>query len=1026
MCVLAKIHRRWITLFVLSFISNGILLAQLSAKFSASPVAGCTPLVVYFKDLSTGNPTQWKWDLGNGVTSYLQNPSATYFNPGTYTIKLVIRTAGSADSLIKSSYLTVYPNPIVNFKASDSAGCFPLGVQFTDLSSTSSGSIQKWEWDFGDGVTSSLSNPYHVYTSAGNFAVTLKVTNNYGCVKTFSRNAYIKTSDGVKAGFTNNNPGQCKAPVTINFENTSTGPGVLQYTWDFGDGTSSASANPVHSYTAPGSYTVSLLTVSSQGCRDTVKKQNLISIGTINSDFVIPAFLCAGQSITFSNTTTPAPGSVTWDFGDGTSSSDMNPSKTYTIAGTYTVKLVNNFGGCSDSIIQSITVKAKPIADFAADKTVSCKPFTVSFSNKSTGAIKYKWDFGDGSSSDVENPIHAYTAAGIYSVTLISANENGCTDTLVKNEFIKIQKPVISLEGLPRKGCNPLTINPTAVVTANEAITGFLWNFGDGATSTAANPVYTYTTAGNYAVTLTITTASGCTETFTMTDAVKVGNKPKANFTASPNEVCAFQPIDFKDISTGKVDQWLWNFGDGGTSTVQNPSYAYQDTGRFSVTLITWSNTCADTIVLKDIVYIKPPIARFTFKTNCAAKYEKEFIDNSIGATSWQWIFGDGSISTEQNPVHNYLKTGIYNVTLNVSNGTCTHSTVQTVQVIDEKANFIADNTMICKGAAINFSSSGMVNANIASWLWEFGDGSTANDVATTTHTYASSGLYTVSLTVTDILGCTSSKTLSVNVYGPAADFTTSKSGICLGAEDISFTNASQTDGINSLVKWVWNFGDGTSDSSASSVKHSYNTAGEYTVSLKVVDAFGCSDIITKSAAVIIAQPKADFYSSDSLSCTDKPIHFTNKSSGYDLQYNWKFGNGATSAETNPVYNYNNIGFYDISLFVTDRYGCKDSIIKPAYINISFPKAKFTVSDSVSSCPPLLVKFTNSSSDYSSMKWEFGDGNTSTLAAPIIFYFYSIFCRLLRRCFWIGAVGTAQICDRRPFIARHVIRRCSL
>src|SRR6185436_11357788 len=161
------------------------------------------------------------------VTSFLQNPSTTYFNAGTYNIKLVVRNSAGADSVTRSQFITVYPNPIIDFTASDTSGCFPFPVQFSDLSISQTGSITNRSWDFGDGDTSSLSNPLHTYTSAGDFSVTLKVTNSYSCTKTFSKTKYIEIKNGVTANFTNNSPPKCIAPVTVTFNNTSAGPGLL-------------------------------------------------------------------------------------------------------------------------------------------------------------------------------------------------------------------------------------------------------------------------------------------------------------------------------------------------------------------------------------------------------------------------------------------------------------------------------------------------------------------------------------------------------------------------------------------------------------------------------------------------------------------------------------------------------------------------------------------------------------------------------------------------------------------------------
>lgn len=194
---------------------------QLTANFTATPQSGCSPLVVSFTDQSTGAPTQWRWDLGNGVISTLQNPSATYFNPGTYNVKLVVRNAAGADSIIKTSFITVYASPVVSFSASDTTGCFPLPVQFTDASTAGAGTITSWQWDFGDGSVSTQQNPTHVYTASGNYSVTLRVTNSFGCIKTFSRTQFVEITSGVTADFTNNTPGPCRAPVAVQFANST-------------------------------------------------------------------------------------------------------------------------------------------------------------------------------------------------------------------------------------------------------------------------------------------------------------------------------------------------------------------------------------------------------------------------------------------------------------------------------------------------------------------------------------------------------------------------------------------------------------------------------------------------------------------------------------------------------------------------------------------------------------------------------------------------------------------------------------
>ncbi len=249
-----------ISIFAIANAAN----AQLSANFSATPTSGCSPQVVTFTDLSTGNPIEWKWDLGNGTTSVLQNPSATYFNAGQFDVTLIVKdAAGNSDTLKKIQLINVFAIPVVNFSASATAGCVPLTVQFTDLSTAGSSVINQWLWDFGDGTTSTAHNPSHIYTAAGNYNVTLRVSTTAGCSKTLTKTNYIRTNNGVIANFTNSSPTGCKLPITINFTNTSTGSGTLSNLWNFGDGNTSTATNPTHTYNSTGNFTVTLTVTSS-------------------------------------------------------------------------------------------------------------------------------------------------------------------------------------------------------------------------------------------------------------------------------------------------------------------------------------------------------------------------------------------------------------------------------------------------------------------------------------------------------------------------------------------------------------------------------------------------------------------------------------------------------------------------------------------------------------------------------------------------------------------------------------------
>lgn len=967
--------------------------AQLKADFTASPTSGCSPLIVGFSDKSTGNPTSWKWDLGNGVISTAQNPSSTYFEPGSYTIKLIVSDGSKTDSIIKTAYINVYALPEAEFDASPLSGCYPLDVNFVDKSTNTSGNINSWLWDFGDGTTSTISKPIHTYTASGSFGVSLMVTNSFGCSKTITKSNLIELHDGTVAAFTVTSADICQAPAVYTFTNQSTGTGNLTYFWQFGDGGTSTAASPKHSYTNPGTYKVILTSTAASGCIDTASVT--IDFSFPKSAFFIPATICANQPQLITNNTAPIPTSVFWTFGDGTTSTDFSPTKTYTKAGTYQVKLVNEFSAtCKDSLTKVIEVIDGPAASFTVTDTESCSvPFTVHFKNTTKGnAVSYQWNFGDGTTSSDIDPVHVYTKYGTYTVTLTATNSNGCQTVYKVIDCIKVRKLSISgFEGLPVTGCTPYTIKPKPITNISLTNATYLWDFGDGTTSTSANPTHTYNMDGDYTVTLTLTSGEGCNTTFNLPHAVIVGHKPTADFFGDPLEVCAKLPITFTSTSTnGPITQLEWHF-DGNSVSYSNPiaTHIFNDTGYFTITLIAFNNGCSDTMVKENYVHILPPVAKFSFENNCDNRQSVSFKDKSIDDLTWTWDFGDGVKSTDKNPVHVYSKTGPFEVVLSTANKTCEDTMRQTIQIINEQPKLAITPLANCKNVDLTFEIKNVNVANILNTTWDFGDGNkqVVNGISIT-YKYSKAGSYLVTVIVRDILGCTDTitETTNITIFGPSAKFSTLKSTGCIN-EVFDFTDASSTDNTHPIKSWTWDFGDKTITTyNAGPFQHSYLAAGYYDIKLTVTDTYGCTDSVRKKNYINITQPIASFNMSDSVVCPDKKINFTSTSDGIALQYSWDFKDGANASIENPSHIYTVQGTYFPQLFVMDANNCRDSIISKIPIIVSIPLPKFEMSDSFSTCPPLNVIFTNNSENYSSFTWDFGDGNTSTILSPSHLY----------------------------------------
>lgn len=1015
--MISKINclRRCLALFVLGLLAfQSTSAQQVHAAFSTIPSSGvgCSPLTVTFINTSTG-ANSYHWTFGNGNFSSQSSPSAVYTSPNTYTICLVAwdsLNVSNRDSICHT--ITALPGPTVDFTSPDTMTCAPATVHFQDLT-TFSGSAtgSSYYWDFGDGNIDTVQNPIHAYPTTGCYPVTLQVTNSFGCQKTLTKPCFIHVGTKVPASFTNSTPTACVVPYTVNFTNTSPA-GAASYSWNFGDNsptgtlTTATPTNPSHTYNTAGTYTVTLVTVGPTGCRDTVIKTNLVNVGASPSFTPTTATACAGSTLTFTNTSQPIPLSTAWAYSSGGNSTTFNATHTFNTPGTITVQLINTYANCTDTVSHTVTIKPTPVASFTVSNNKSCvAPWTVSFdASGTTGAASYTWNFGD-ITPPVTTPgpltTHTYTTYGNFTVALTATGANGCTAVKSLPSIVNIVRPHTTVTGLPQSGCAPQMVCPVPTLVSADTVATYTWNWGDNTTSVGATPCHTYNVPGQYTVTLYVATATGCTDTVKFINGVKVGAPAQANFTWTPHNVCASQQVCFTNTSTGTIDQYDWHFGDNGTSGLQNPCYQYNDTGWFNVTLIVSNFSCADSIRIDSAVHVLAPIANFSVVNDCNNKYIKVFNDLSIigSNTSYTWDFGDGTIITTAGSVtHTYNTQGVYNVTLSLTDGACTNTKTIVVTVADIHAGFTPNKIMFCAGIGDQMVlTPTFSNAYLATAVWDFGDGTPpiTNNGTTTSYSYGITGIHHVKLTTTDVNGCIDSASIQVTVHGPHALVQGINVNVCVGNSDITFTDLSTTDGIGDhIIKWIWDWNDGTpQDSSGIQPFHHYfSSAGVYDVHLTVRDEFGCYSVTGSATPLVIKKPHGAF-SADTLSCINKPIFFIDSTTGTaPLSEVWNFGFGApfpiSPVPTPNTFTrfYPSPGVYTITLITTDGDGCKDTLVKPNYVVIKKPVASFTVSDSAVSCPPLIAHFTNTSTDFNQVHWDFGDGSASILQNPTHIY----------------------------------------
>jgi PKD repeat protein len=901
-----------------------------SISFTKSNV--CSGTAANFTNTSSisSGSLSYNWNFGDGNSSTQTSPSNTYAVAGVYNVKLVGSSGfGCSDSITNS--ISIYTGAIADFSSSNS--CLGTATNFSNLSQNAS----NYSWDFGDGTTSTNANPSKTYSAVGSYTVKLTANNSNNCSSVVSKTIQVNALPTVN--FSGNNV--CLGSATT-FTNNSTG--AVSYSWDFGDGSSSTSANPTRTYASAGNYTVRLVATSGSNCsavgtRSVQVYANPIAGFNANS-------VCAGTSLQFVNTSSGA-NTYAWTFGDGNTSTNVNPLKTYATAGTYTVTLtVTSSNNCTNVISKQLLIYATPFANFS--NTTECVGAATIFTNSSSGATSYNWTFGDGNASTTASPSYTYGNAGTYNVTLVAMNGNGCKNQMVKNVTVN-SKPVANFAA-----SNVCLGNAVNFSNSTTGATSYNWSFGDATTSNSASPSKTYAAAGNYTVTLTATNANNCSSV--ISKQVTVYANPTAGFSAT--EECLGKTSVFTNSSTGAV-LYNWNFGDGTTSPLTNPTKAYSTAGAYMVTLTaTNSNGCSNN-VSKTVNAFANPIANFSSSVICTDN-TTQLTNTSTGATSFSWNFGDGNTSTSTSPSKTYASAGSYVVTLTASNSNNCKSTVQNTVVVSPApvASFSANE--VCLGGVTSFNNT---STNASSASWTFGDGGVSSQLFPN-HTYVSANSYTVNLSVMASNGCTSnsSKTVVVNA-NPTANFTASNA--CQG----TIVNISNTS--NGADSYEWYYGLVGPDK-VMTPNVSLNNVGTTAIRLVAITNKGCKNETSKNIE-IYNKPKADFEVLNT--CAGDQTRFVNKSLSAG-SYNWQFGDGNNNGNSNPSHQYSGAGSYYVTLTANNAQ-CSDVITKSVAVN-ALPSSDFVFGTSGKD-----VNFTSGNKvDVKSYGWNFGDGANGNLADP--------------------------------------------
>ncbi len=995
---------------------------QVDASFSASQAEGCSPHSVGFTNSSTG-AVRYLWDFGDGTSSTEANPPVHEYPVNTtggsitYTVTL---TAYSAEDCrdVAVMDVTVHPAVEASFTIDNVEGCHPLGLT---ISNNSTGA-DSYSWDFGDGspVSATGASSFdHIFRNTGaadvTYTIKLVAANSEGCKDSITREVTVYPE--INANFQPGTDEGCE-PLTVSFMEMS--KNAAGWSWDFGDGSSSAERHPVHTFVNTSENdiirTVTLTTTSVNGQCTATNSWDIRVSGRVNAGFEIAGNNgCNPSEVEFINHSTGAV-QYTWDFGDGTApleTSSAGPvshtfvNSSFDLERSFDVTLIaENANGCQSAITRTVKVYPDISAAFTPSVIQGCHPLYVEFENESRGAARHVWDFGNGNSSAVADPVHTFTNTGttdsIYRVMLRTiAPNNICTDSVYVDIVVHpMVRADFSTTG--NLGCNPLEVE---IHNSSYNASRYIWDFGDGTdtvTHNSASFVKLFSNSSlsetaQYKINLRAGSEAGCySETSRL---VEVYPDILAYFEASVIEGCHPLEVAFENLSEGAVT-YSWDFGNGNTSVAEAPLHTFTNTGTadsiytVELTVTAPNNACTATysVDIRVHPYVK---AGFSIPQNeSCTPFALEFSNSSVGAERFIWDFGDGTeiiTGSNENVVHTFVNEGYANVidyfvSLTAENyAGCTDTTGKTVKVYhDIEALFNASVDEGCHPLVVDFEN---LSRGAGRFEWDFGDGAGSADREPShrfTNTGSSPVTRTVVLSVWSGDQCTGQYSREITIHpNPRARFEVDNAIYC-PPFDMPLDNTSID-----ADRFTWYLGDGTvtTTTSADRFYHTYDNPDDdiksYTIGLVAESEYGCSD---STSQVVRMYPRVNVdFSSVTEGCSPLGVDFENHTTGA-VNYEWDFGDGIGIGISDPhhVYfnNTQNEITYNVRLTGISEYGCTD---RKEYGITVYPQpvAEFTVSPLFQDYPSVNVGIENASSEgFWEYEWDFDDGSTSSERDP--------------------------------------------
>jgi PKD repeat protein len=989
-----------------------------AVNFTANVTTGIAPLSVQFNDTSLGeNLTAWSWAFGDGTTSTEQNPVHTYTLTGNYTVNLTVTNTSGSNSSVKADYILVstQPQPVANFTANVTTGIAPLAVQFNDTSLGEN--LTAWSWDFGDGNISTVQNPINNYTTAGTYSVNLTVTNTSGSNSSVKTNYITVTaSEAPTANFIANITNGT-APLAVQFNDTSVGANLTNWSWDFtNDGfVDSIEQNPIFNYTTAGNHTVNLTVTNATGS-DSEVKAGFITVSAPVVPTVAPVTGVIPASSNVNLLVANSAGARFDDYGNDTynffntaqsSSQGLNAlhittdpvtteSGQVTTSGSQsgTFYLTDTGGrGWDDDGVLMLAVNGAIPDDFKVNIHASGYTWTpvltgsyptfggVTLSPDALNETFTKADFIYGPQIWRPSPGTATT------YPIYNAQDMANTTDTFSLMFIDLNAGILGGGTRGQASFSGQTL-------ANNGAIRVDYSF-ENLTTFAAFDAYAYTVSSNqgqgirWTNRLSDTGASG----FAVTG-VTPPSAPVANFTANVTNGTAPLPVQFTDLSTGSPTSWSWDFGDGNTSTVQSPSHTYAAAGNYTVNLTATSAGGSNTSVKTNYITVTSQVTPTPTVTPVAGgvlpDYNNIFVRVANDAGVQYDAFGNDSYNIRFEGYDRGLNALHISTDPAVNFGQVTRTAAQsgTFYATDSGGKGYEDEILLLVGVNGTVPDDFRLHVTADGYTW------TPNPVsnqAPTSYTYNGTTL-DETFTKADL------------VYGPQTWRPTGNGfsyPIYAGQDTADATNTFKLMFIDlnagvlrpnaalnnrGAVRITYSFENLTSFAA-------FNVYGYCQNSNNGNNMVAWSNSLmpdkTPSGYSVMASspaPVAGFTANVTNGTAPLSVGFTDQSTGSPTSWSWSFGDGNTSTVQNPSHTFAAAGNYTVNLTATN-VGGSNSSVKTNYITVTTPVTPAPVAgfsaNITNGTAPLSVGFTDQSTGTpTSWSWSFGDNGTSTVQSP--------------------------------------------